>query len=134
EIESGSNDPMAIFLTLMFIQFLQEPDSSVWEGLLLLVQQMGIGTAAGVAGGFVFGWVLRRVKLESAMAPILVASTGLVLFGITSLIGGSGFLAIYLVGVVLATRRTPLWDDILRIHDGLAWLAQIVLFVLLGLL
>jgi len=134
EIESGSNDPMAIFLTLMFINMLQDPEASVWAGLVMLIQQMGIGTFAGVAGGYVFAALLKRVRLESTMAPILVASAGLTLFGVTSLIGGSGFLAIYLMGIVLATKRTPLWEDILHIHDGLAWLAQIILFVLLGLL
>lgn len=134
EIESGSNDPMAIFLTLMFINMLQDPEASVWAGLVMLIQQMGIGTFAGVAGGYVFAALLKRVRLESTMAPILVASAGLTLFAVTSLIGGSGFLAIYLMGIVLATKRTPLWEDILHIHDGLAWLAQIILFVLLGLL
>lgn len=134
EIESGSNDPMAIFLTLMFINMLQDPDASVWAGLAMLMQQMGIGTVAGVGGGYLFASLLKRVSLEPTMAPILVASAGLTLFGVTSLIGGSGFLAIYLMGIVLATKRTPLWEDILHIHDGLAWLAQIILFVLLGLL
>jgi cell volume regulation protein A len=134
EIESGSNDPMAIFLTLMMIRLIQQPASSVWEGLLMLVWEMGIGGIAGVGGGLLISFLLRKVELVSAMYPLLVGSAGLVLFGLTGLIEGSGFLAIYLMGVVLASRRNPHWGSILQIHDGLAWLAQIILFLLLGLL
>jgi cell volume regulation protein A len=134
EIESGSNDPMAIFLTLMMIHLIQQPASSIWEGLLLLVWEMGIGAIAGVGGGILVSILLRKVDLVSALYPILVGSAGLVVFGLTGLIEGSGFLAIYLMGVVLASRRNPHWNSILQIHDGMAWLAQIILFLLLGLL
>ncbi|MDR0780310.1 MAG: potassium/proton antiporter [Pseudomonadales bacterium] len=132
EIESGSNDPMAIFLTLMMIHLIQQPDSSVWEGFLMLIWEMSIGAAAGVGGGLLVAFLLRKVELVSAMYPLLVGSIGLVLFGVTNLIEGSGFLAIYLMGVVLASRRNPHWSSILQIHDGLAWLAQIIMFLLLG--
>jgi cell volume regulation protein A len=134
EIESGSNDPMAIFLTLMLIEFIRDPASSMLSGLVMLVEQFGIGTLAGFIGGQVVAWLLRKVVLVSAMYPLLVVSSGLVLFSLTNLAGGSGFLAIYLMGVVLASRKNPHKDSILQIHDGLSWLAQLVLFLLLGLL
>jgi potassium/hydrogen antiporter len=134
EIESGSNDPMAIFLTLLLITLIRDPQASLWSGMLLLVQQFGIGSLAGFVGGQLVAWLLRKVVLVSAMYPLLVVSAGLVLFSLTNLAGGSGFLAIYLMGVVLASRKNPHKNDILQIHDGLAWLAQLVLFLLLGLL
>lgn len=134
EIESGSNDPMAIFLTLMLIGMIRNPDATLWSGLVLLAQQFGIGMLAGFAGGQVCAWLLRKVDLVPAMYPLLVVSGGLVLFSLTNLAGGSGFLAIYLMGVVLAARRNSHMEGILQIHDGLSWLAQLVLFLLLGLL
>lgn len=134
EIESGSNDPMAIFLTILLIGCIQNPGSTLMDGLLLLLQQFGIGGAAGLIGGIMMARLLRLVSLVSAMYPLLVVSGGLVLFSLVNIAGGSGFLAIYLMGVVLAARRARQMDEILQIHDGLAWLAQLVLFVLLGLL
>jgi cell volume regulation protein A len=134
EIESGSNDPMAIFLTVLLIDAIQNPGSTLLEGLLMLGRQFGIGGVAGFVGGLLMARLLRLVSLVSAMYPLLVVSGGLVLFSLVNLAGGSGFLAIYLMGVVLAAQRSRHMDDILQIHDGLAWLAQLVLFVLLGLL
>lgn len=134
EIESGSNDPMAIFLTVLLIDFIQNPGNTLLEGLWMLVMQFGIGGVAGILGGHLMVHLLKRARLVNAMYPLLVASGGLVLFSIVNLIGGSGFLAIYLMGVVLAARPDRHMDDILQIHDGLAWLAQLVLFLLLGLL
>jgi cell volume regulation protein A len=134
EIESGSNDPMAIFLTVVLIDFIQNPGSTLADGLRMLLEQFGIGGIAGFAGGLLMARLLRLVHLVSAMYPLLVVSGGLALFSLVNLVGGSGFLAIYLMGVVLAAQRTSHMDEILQIHDGLAWLAQLVLFVLLGLL
>lgn len=135
EIESGSNDPMAIFLTLLLIGMIENPENNtVSSALLMLVRQFGIGAIAGYGGGVLLARLLRHVVLVNAMYPLLVVSAGLVLFSATNLIHGSGFLAIYLMGVVLAARRTAQTDNILQIHDGLAWLAQLVLFLLLGLL
>lgn len=134
EIESGSNDPMAIFLTVMFIDLIQNPGSSVLQGLVILVQQFGIGGIAGLAGGWLMARLLRYVEVIEALYPLLVVSGGLVLFALVNLAGGSGFLAIYLMGVMLAAMPNRHMESILQIHDGLAWLAQLVLFLLLGLL
>ncbi|MDT8398290.1 MAG: potassium/proton antiporter [Pseudomonadales bacterium] len=135
EIESGSNDPMAVFLTLMIIQLLQDAgNNSLWSAPLMLVQQLGLGTLTGLASGFLLTKLLAKVVLVPAMYPLLVVSSGIVLFSGTNLLGGSGFLAIYLMGIVLAANKNPRMPAILQIHDGLSWLAQLVLFLLLGLL
>jgi cell volume regulation protein A len=134
EIESGSNDPMAIFLTLLLIGMIEEPGGTWLSALVMLIEQFGIGALAGYVGGIFVARLLKEVSLVSAMYPLLVVSAGLVLFALTHMAHGSGFLAIYLMGVVLAARRPTQMDNILQIHDGLAWLAQLVLFLLLGLL
>lgn len=135
EIESGSNDPMAIFLTLMLIAIIQSGDHPSWtSSLLMLIQQFGLGAISGLAGGWLIAQLVRRIHLVPALYPILMAAAGITLFSVTNSIGGSGFLAIYLLGVVLANQNIPGINTILQIHDGLAWLAQVVLFLLLGLL
>ena len=134
EIESGSNDPMAIFLTLLLIGMIEDPGGTWQDALLMLIEQFGIGALAGWLGGILLARLLKEVNLVSAMYPLLVVSAGLTIFAVTHLAHGSGFLAIYLMGVVLSARRPSQMDNILQIHDGLAWLAQLVLFLLLGLL
>lgn len=134
EIESGSNDPMAIFLTLMLIEWIQEGQASLWSGLAMLVQQFGLGALAGLAGGFLAARLLNKVELVPAMYPLLVASSGIALFAATNALGGSGFLAVYLMGVVLSSQNLSRLESLLQIHDGLAWLAQLILFLLMGLL
>src|SRR5690606_35866636 len=101
EIESGSNDPMAIFLTMFLIQLINEPEASLLGGLGMFVQQFGFGTLAGLGGGYLVSRLLGKVDLMTAMYPLLVASSGIVLFAATNNAGGSGFLAIYLMGVML---------------------------------
>ncbi|PVY77359.1 potassium/proton antiporter (CPA1 family) [Tamilnaduibacter salinus] len=134
EIESGSNDPMAIFLTLLLVTLIDGDMASGWSSLLLLVEQFGIGSVLGIVGGRSMVWVLNRARLMPALYPLLVAAYGLALFAATNLLGGSGFLAIYLAGVVLGNRHVRMMPMILQVHDGLAWLAQMSLFLILGLL
>ncbi|MBE0486952.1 potassium/proton antiporter [Marinobacter sp.] len=135
EIESGSNDPMAIFLTLMLVTLIsQHEPGSILSGLLMLVQQFGIGAAAGVLGGFVTVELANRIRLTPALYPILVGAAGIAVFSATNAAGGSGFLAIYLCGVVIGNRPVRMMPMILQVHDGMAWLAQLCLFLMLGLL
>ena len=135
EIESGVNDPMAIFLTLLFIQLIESGgDASFLQALLMLVQQFGLGASIGIGGGYLLARFLDRIELVTAMYPLLVVSSGILLFSATSVLDGSGFLAIYLAGVVLASQGSRKLPTILQIHDGLAWLAQLTLFLILGLL
>ncbi|AMQ89035.1 potassium/proton antiporter [Marinobacter sp. LQ44] len=135
EIESGSNDPMAIFLTLMLVTLIgQHEQGSILSGLTMLVQQFGIGAAAGVLGGFLVVELANRMRLTPALYPLLVGAAGISVFSATNAVGGSGFLAIYLCGVVIGNRHVRMMPMILQVHDGMAWLAQLCLFLMLGLL
>lgn len=135
EIESGSNDPMAALLTLAFIALISAGRSTPgWETLALLVQQMGLGLIAGLGGGALLVWLTNRLRLERGMYPMMVLAGGLLLYSLTTVLGGSGFLAIYLCGVVVGNRNPREASNILQVHDGLAWLAQIGMFLMLGLL
>jgi cell volume regulation protein A len=135
EIESGSNDPMAIFLTLMLVSLIDNPgDGAFWSALTILVKQFGIGGIAGIAGGFAVVHLANRIRLTPSLYPLLVAAAGIAVFSATNALGGSGFLAIYLTGVVMGNRPVRMMPMILQVHDGLAWLAQLCLFLILGLL
>lgn len=135
EIESGSNDPMAIFLTLLLIQILQnDAPVSLLSAIGLLVKQFGLGALLGVASGLLLAVMINRISLVTGLYPLMVAAFGISVFALTNELGGSGFLAIYLMGVTTASRPIRRMPQILQVHDGLAWLAQVVLFLLLGLL
>lgn len=135
EIESGTNDPMAIFLTLATIAYLQSPETfGIGAALRMLAWQMIAGAAFGLAGGWLLMRALNRLRLGDAMYPLLALFGGLTIFGITAIVGGSGFLAIYLAGIYLGNRSLRSAASIRRFHDGIAWMAQIGMFVILGLL
>lgn len=135
EIESASNDPMAVFLTIGLLEILVN-DMQPGAGLLkLFLLQMGIGALVGVAVGWGALQALNRVNLAaSGLYPVMVASFGLLAFGLAANLGGSGFLAIFLAGVIIGNRRFVFKRSTFLFHDGLAWLSQIAMFVMLGLL
>lgn len=136
EIESASNDPMAIFLTVVLLELIMaKQEGGLQAGVLLaLVKQFGIGALLGVGGGRLLAWVINRLNLHSGLYPLLAAAGGILVFAATQQLGGSGFLAIFLAGLVLGNMEVQAGQDIQRVHDGLAWLSQIVMFVILGLL
>jgi cell volume regulation protein A len=135
EIESGSNDPMAALLTIAFIELiLSGQQLPGLETLGLLIRQMGLGLVAGLGGGWLLVWLTNRLPLERGMYPMLILAGGLLLYGLTTVLGGSGFLAVYLCGVVVGNRSPRESSNILQVHNGLAWLAQISMFLVLGLL
>ncbi|WP_150303511.1 potassium/proton antiporter [Pseudomonas saliphila] len=135
EIESGSNDPMAIFLTITLVEMLRTGQESFdWSFALLLVQQFGIGGICGLIGGVLLAWLVNKVKLATGLYPLLITSGAILVFAATNHVGGSGFLAIYLTGVVLGNRRVRNLQNILHVQDGMAWLSQIGMFLMLGLL
>jgi len=135
EVESGSNDPMAIFLTLGIIGIIMGTAGSAVAVLMLFVLQFGVGAAIGVGVGRVAGWAVNRANLDHAgLYPLLAMAFGLLAFGLAAVLGGSGFLAVYLAGIVLGNRVTVFRRGIFAFHDAAAWLGQIILFVMLGLL
>ncbi len=135
EIESGANDPMAIFLTVAFVELIESGSTGLdLTVLVVLVQQLGIGLVLGYAGGIALSWLVNRVPLAASLYPLLALAGALVIFAGTLNLQGSGFLAVYIAGVVIANRPLQAHISIRRFHDGLAWLAQIVMFLMLGLL
>ena len=134
EIESVTNDPMAIFLTLSLISLLTQENPSTLSAVFNFVQQFGLGVPMGIAGGWFFAQVLRRLNLDTGFYPLIATGAGLVLFATTNLIGGSGFLAVYLAGLVMGNSKNAKMHYILPVQDGFAWLSQIALFLILGLL
>lgn len=135
EIESGSNDPMAVFLVLILIELLVAGQREIsWLIGLEFVKQMALGAAAGWFGGRLLVWLINHLTLETGLYPLLAVAGGVVIYGATSLAGGSGFLAVYLAGLVLGNSLVQDMQNILRMNDGLAWLAQIAMFLILGLL
>ena len=135
EVESASNDPMAIFLTVGFLEVLMGRMELGPDILWFLVRQMAIGAIAGLVVGRAAVYLLNRINLEAAgLYPLLAAAAGFLCYGVAVALGGSGFLGIYIAGIIIGNSRVVFQRGILLFHDGAAWLAQIVMFVLLGLL
>lgn len=135
EIESGVNDPMAVFLTVALIGIVQAGQDAVPLDLVrLLLWQFGIGAAGGVVLGGVLAALMARVRLTRGLYGLLFASGGVAAFALINELGGSGFLGVYLVGLVVGNRRLPNAEHVLRVTDSLAWLAQAGMFLVLGLL
>lgn len=136
EVESGANDPAAVILTTTLTYNLLAPGGlDPWAMLYQIASQLVIGAVAGVAFGFAGRALLGRLQLlASGLYPTVTLAIGLLSFGVTTLIQGSGFLAVYLTGIVLGNGLLPYHAGILRSHDALAWLAQIGMFLMLGLL
>lgn len=135
ELESGSNDPMAVFLTIGFTTLVTTPDASVAELVLFLGMQIVVGTVFGIALGMGAAWLINFIRLEyEGLYPVLTLTIALLVFSLTSYAGGSGFLAVYLAGITLSRKRLVHKRSLTRFHDGVGWLMQITMFLLLGLL
>ncbi len=135
EAESGTNDPMAMFLTIAFIQLILTPDSSVFTMLGSFVLQMGVGGILGVGLGLLASWTINRIKLNaSGLYAVLSVGFAIFIYSFTAILGGSGLLAVYLAALVIGTRDLTHSYSIISFNEGLAWLMQILMFVILGLL
>jgi cell volume regulation protein A len=136
EAESGGNDPMAIALTLGLIAWIEHPGSYGIDDLVLLViRQIGLGLIVGVALGLVATWVFARIPGSiGAFAPVASLAAAALAFGAADSIGGSGFLAVYLVGLAVGSTPSRYRRQLVAFHEGLAFVSQVTLFVVLGLL
>ncbi|MBY6205307.1 potassium/proton antiporter [Halomonas denitrificans] len=136
ELESGLNDPMAVILTLTLTAAMLQPEAfSVPVFLLEIAIQLVVGLGAGLAIGFSGQQLLKRIRVPAAgLYPALTLALALLAFGVPTLFMGSGFLAVYVAALVLGNQRMPYRAGILRVHDALAWLGQITMFLVLGLL
>jgi len=138
EIESGSNDPIAIFLTLALVEVIALGGAPDAGGLTLDIlvgffTHMGIGVVAGLAGGRLIVMLVDRLKLDSGLLPIFCITLALLLFGATGVAHGSGFLAVYVAGVVAGNSGMRSTATLKRFQEGMSWLAQIIMFLVLGL-
>jgi cell volume regulation protein A len=135
EVESGLNDPMSVFLTFLLMRLVAEPGSvGVDDAALLFFEEMAGGAALGMAGGWLLAQSLKRLPIEASLAPVLVLTGGLAVFGLAQLVGASGFLATYVAAIVTGATQHRAQENVERFLEGTAWLAQIALFLMLGLL
>jgi len=135
EFESGTNDPMAIFLTIGLIQYITTPDMS-WVGFItLFLMQMGVGLVAGLLFGKMITWLINHANLGyDGLYPVLALSFVPLIYSTTDLLGGSGFLAVYLAGLVMGNSTFVHQKSLMNFFDGIGWLMQICMFLILGLL
>ena len=135
EGEAGLNDAVAVLLVLACIDWLIKPGYSADDALLLFVRQLGVGTAAGVAAGWLGVHALKRIRLASAgLYPVASLSVAAIAYGAAAALDGSGFVAVYLAGLALGSASIPARQTVANFHQGLGWLAQLSMFLTLGLL
>jgi cell volume regulation protein A len=135
ELESGSNDPMAYFLTISLIFLYVHQDTTIWALIPMFIRQMAVGAAIGLVMGRLMNIIVNKIDLDvDGLYPVLVTSLVLFTFSITDFIGGNGFLATYLSALVLGNSSFIHKKSLMRFYDGIAWLMQIIMFLSLGLL
>jgi cell volume regulation protein A len=135
EIESGTNDPFAVFLTILLIELIMtEGHDTGLATVALLLQQGLLGAALGLGGGWMITIMLNRVSLPSGMQPLFVVASAVAIYGLTAVMEGSGLLAAYLAGLMVGNRPVRALPAIISFHDTVTWLCQIVMFIMLGLL
>lgn len=135
ELESGLNDPMAVILTVALTQNLARGEPLSWRLLVEALVQMCVGGALGLGIGWLGRQLLKRLRLHAAgLYPVLTLALAFLAFGVPTLFHGSGFLAVYAVGVLMGNETLRYRTGLLRVHDALAWLSQVAMFLVLGLL
>lgn len=135
ELESGSNDPMAYFLTLTFITLIEQPEMSVWSMVPVFFKGMGLGALMGFAIGKLTVRIINKINLYvEGLYPVLTIAMMIFSYSFTEFIGGNGFLAIYISGLIVGNSNFIHKRSLLKFYDGFAWLMQILMFITLGLL
>ncbi len=135
EFESGSNDPMAYILTIVFIGLVQNGEKSLWSVLPMFFSQLLLGGAMGFLFGLGSKYVINHIKLDyEGLYPVLSITLMFLTYSVTTAVSGNGFLAVYISAIYLGNQDLLHKRTIMKMFDGLAWLMQIVLFVVLGLL
>ncbi len=135
EGEAGLNDPVAVLLVIGFGEWILHPEYGLADMAAEFVMELTIGLAVGLSVGFAAVWSLRRVTLASAgLYPVTSIAVVAVAFGLGDTLHGSGFLSVYIAGLILGTASTPARRTIATFHDGLSWVAQLTMFLVLGLL
>ena len=135
EAETGGNDPMAIALTIGLIEWIEKPAYGFHDLALLVVRQLGLGLLVGVVLGAAAMWIFSRLPASiGAFVPVASVAAASLAFGVADVLGGSGFLAVYLVGLAVGSTPSRYRRQLVAFHEGIAFLAQVALFVVLGLL
>ena len=134
ELESGANDPVAVFLTIALTGWLAGNAPTVSGLIVQIVWAIVAGVAFGYAGGRLIVWALNRYNLPSGLHPWLAMAGAVSVFALTNYIGGSGYLAVYLAGIVIANRPVRARNEVMSVQDAATWFAQLMMFLLLGLL
>ncbi|THF86220.1 potassium/proton antiporter [Deinococcus sp. KSM4-11] len=135
EFESGGNDPMAVFLTVGLLELIAHPEAGVLSIVPLFLEEMLIGALVGYALGRAALWIINHVQLQfEGLYSVLSIALALTIFGGAAVAGGSGFLAIYIAGVILGNAEFIHKRSLVNFHDGLSWLMQVAMFLTLGLL
>jgi len=135
ELESATNDPAAVLITLFTTNLLIAGTAGMgWDVTVLLVWQIGLGIVLGLGGGLAISWAVNNVPLTAGLHPLMVVASAVTLYALTAVCGGSGFLAVFLGGLVVGNRPTRAFANISTFHDAATWLCQMIMFIVLGLL
>ncbi len=135
EIESSTNDPVAMLLAVILTSLIVSGHGIfTWELALFVLEEVVLGAALGVAGGFALVTVLNNIPMPGGLHPLFTVASAILVYGLATILGGSGLLAVFLAGLVVANRPTRAYPSIVGFHDAVTWLCQIVMFLVLGLL
>ncbi|RKL68625.1 potassium/proton antiporter [Salipaludibacillus neizhouensis] len=135
EAESGTNDPMAMFLTLAFIELIIMDQKGIWHIVGAFFLQMGFGLLLGLGMGWIASWIINRINLDSGgLYPIIAMGFALLTYSLTASVGGSGLLAVYVAAMLIGNSDLTYRHTIFRFNEGFAWMMQILMFIILGLL
>ncbi|WP_010531415.1 potassium/proton antiporter [Lentibacillus jeotgali] len=135
EAESGTNDPMAVFLTVAFIEMIKVPETTIWSAVGDFFIQMGLGLIFGLLFGRLSVLLINKIRLDvSGMYPLLALGSAVLTYGVTDSLGGSGFLAVYVMAVLVGNSDLMHKFSIVRFNEGFAWMMQIIMFIFLGML